>query len=82
MQYNSKYVGLTIKEFRKSKGISQEVLSSLAGISRSHFSMIENGKKKALFETFWNISEALGLPPHALVREIESRIRNDEQTRS
>ena len=43
MLYNSKTVGQIIGRLRTERGVSQEVLSGLAGIARSHLSMIENG---------------------------------------
>lgn len=45
-------VGETISYFRKQKGLSQEVLSGLAGIGRSHLSAIERGERKRLLKRF------------------------------
>jgi len=42
-----KIVGKVIADFRKKKGISQEVLSGLADIGRTHLSAIERGRTKA-----------------------------------
>ena len=69
--YNPKAVGIVIRRMRKEKGLSQEVFSGLAGIARSHLSMIESGDKKANFETLWKIANAFNIPPHELVRIIE-----------
>ncbi|MBR2055142.1 MAG: helix-turn-helix transcriptional regulator, partial [Clostridia bacterium] len=43
MQYDYVITGRLISKLRKERGLSQEVLSGLAGISRSHLAMIENG---------------------------------------
>ena len=51
MHYDCVVLGKIIRDFRKERGLTQEVLSGLAGISRSHLAMIENGKKKANFQT-------------------------------
>lgn len=59
------------KNFAVKKKISQEVLSGLAGIARSHLAMIESGKKQANFETIWKISSAFNVHPNELVRLIE-----------
>ena len=48
-----------------------DVLSGLAGIARTHLSMIENGSKQANFETIWKIAYALDLRPSELVAQIE-----------
>ena len=47
------------------------MLSGLAGIARTHLSMIENGSKQANFETIWKIAYALDLRPSELVAQIE-----------
>ncbi len=50
-EFNKYATGAAIKKLRCEKKISQEVLSGLAGIARSHLAMIESGKKQANFET-------------------------------
>ena len=71
---DSKTVGEVISEIRKSKGISQEVLSGLAGIGRTHLSAIERGERKPTLETLFRISEALGIKMSEIVIEIEKRL--------
>lgn len=70
-EFDTKDVGSVIRRLRKEKDLSQEVFSGLAGIARSHLSMIESGDKKANFETLWKISNAFGIKPHELVAMIE-----------
>lgn len=80
MQFDNVAIGQTIRMIRTGKGLSQEVLSGLAGIARTHLSMIENGSKQANFETIWRIALALDMRPSELVRRIEQGIeRNNEQ---
>ena len=71
MDFQNDSVGKVIRTLRKRKGMTQEVLSGLANIARSHLGMIETGKKKANFETIWRIAIALGMTPSDLVRLIE-----------
>lgn len=71
MQLDNKIVGKTIRENRIQKGMTQELLSGLAGIARTHLTMIENGTKQPNFETIWKISLALDMSPSKLVKEIE-----------
>lgn len=61
MLYNSQIVGQIIGKLRTERGMSQEVLSGLAGIARSHLTMIENGSKNANVETLWKIASALDM---------------------
>ena len=72
---DSKIVGEVISEIRKSKGISQEVLSGLAGMGRTHLSAIERGERKPTLETLFRISEALDIKMSEIVIEIEKRLQ-------
>ena len=75
MQFDSFVVGQTIRKLRKEKKLSQDVLSGLAGIARTHLTMIENGSKQPNFETIWKIALALNLRPSELVSLIEKEIK-------
>lgn len=74
MKFDNRAVGLTIRKLRKERGISQEVLSGLAGIARTHLTMIETGDKQPNFETLWKIADALGIKPSELVSYIEETV--------
>ena len=76
MQFDNFAVGKVIRDLRKEKGISQDVLSGFAGIARTHLTMIENGTKQANFETLWKIALALDIRPSELVTRIEEEIEN------
>ncbi len=67
-------VGNVIASFRKKKGISQEVLSGLADIGRTHLSAIERGERKPTLETLYRISCALGIKMSDIILEIENNI--------
>lgn len=77
MQFNNHAVGKTIRNLRNKKGVSQDVLSGLAGIARTHLTMIENGTKQANFETLWKIANALDIRPSELVAMIETEIEQN-----
>ena len=74
---DSNIVGKVVKEFRKRKGLSQEILSGLAGIGRTHLSMIERGTRKPTLETLFRICDALSIPPENMVNEISKRNTED-----
>ena len=76
MQFDNSAVGKAIRDLRKEKGISQDVLSGFAGIARTHLTMIKNGTKQANFETLWKIALALDIRPSELVARIEEEIEN------
>lgn len=72
--YDNKITGKIIRELRTQQGISQEVLSGLAGVARSHLTMIENGSKNANVDTLWRIADALGIRLSELIRRVEVEI--------
>lgn len=74
MQFDNHAVGQAIRDLRKKRGLSQDVLSGLAGIGRTHLTMIESGTKQPNFETIWKIAQALDMPASELVRLIEAKI--------
>ena len=71
---DAKIVGAAIAYCRKSRNVSQEVLSRLADIGRTHLSAIERGERKPTLETLYRISYALGMNMSDIIKEIEKRI--------
>ena len=67
-------LGSVIREARREKGLSQEVLSGLAGIARTHLTMIENGTMHPTLETLCKIAQALGLRISELLSMMEAQI--------
>ena len=54
--------------------MSQEVLSGLAGLDRTHYSKIERGLRSPTLDTLFKIAQALDIPPSDIVRQIEQQI--------
>lgn len=71
---NAVIVGQVIQRKREQKKLSQEVISGLAGIGRTHLSAIERGERKPTLETFFKIAEALNTRPSVLMAEIEEEM--------
>ena len=71
---NAKIVGQVLQRKREQKKLSQEVISGLAGIGRTHLSAIERGERKPTLETFFKIAEALNIRPSVLLAEIEAEL--------
>ena len=67
-------VGQVIQEYRERKQLSQEVVSGLADIGRTHLSAIERGVRKPTLETFFKIADALDILPSELMRMIERAV--------
>ena len=71
--------GAALAALRREKGITQEVLSGLADIGRTHLSAIERGERKPTLETLWRIASALNMRPSEVVARIEEECRENTQ---
>ena len=71
---NSEIVGRVIQHKREQKKLSQEVVSGLAGIGRTHLSAIERGERKPTLDTFFKIADALNIRASVLMAEIETEL--------
>lgn len=69
-------VGKIIQRVREEKGLSQEVVSGLADIGRTHLSAIERGVRKPTMETFFKIADAMDIKASLLLKQIEDEIEN------
>lgn len=78
MQLSPIIVGEVIAKFRNKKGITQEVLSGLSDIGRTHLSAIERGERKPTLETLYRISCALDVNMSDIIIAIEEEINKKE----
>ena len=69
-----KTVGEVIADFRRKKGISQEVISGLADIGRTHLSAIERGERKPTLETLYRLANAVDVKMSDIVLAIEDKL--------
>lgn len=74
MDYDAKIAGQVIRALRARRNMSQEALSGLAGMARSHLAMIEAGRKRAGVDTLWRIAAALGIRCSELMRMVEEEM--------
>ena len=72
-------IGRVIQEYREKRGLSQEVVSGLAAIGRTHLSAIERGVRKPTLDTFYRIAEAMNLRPSVLLAAVEEAIERAEK---
>lgn len=73
---DAEVVGRVIQRFREERKQSQELVSGLAGIGRTHLSAIERGERKPTLETFYKIGEAMGIKPSVILAAIEEEMEN------
>ncbi len=61
MDINYELIGNKIREYRESKGYSQEELADIIGISWRHFNYLEHGERKINVGLLIAISNALNI---------------------
>jgi transcriptional regulator with XRE-family HTH domain len=71
VELKAELVGNIIREYREKAGKSQEVVSGLAGLDRTHYSKIERGERMPTIATLFKIAHALQIPPHEIIKTIE-----------
>ena len=69
--FDSLLVGTAIQQYRESKKLSQEVVSGLADIGRTHLSAIERGVRKPTLQTFFKLCDAMEIKPSEMMKLIE-----------
>jgi len=74
---NPELTGQLIQKFRIKKGLTQETLSGLAGLNRSHYNMVEHGQRLPTLDTLFKIAYALDIPPHVIVEAIEKEAADE-----
>ena len=56
-----KLVGDNVCRIRKEKGLTQEKLSELSGLSQQYISDLERGKRNPTIVTIYEVAQALGV---------------------
>ena len=72
-------VGKVITFFRCQRGKTQEVLSGLAVIGRSHLSTVEHGIHKPTLETLFRICTALDVKMSTVILKLEKELEKEKQ---
>ena len=74
MEFRAEAMAIVIRRLRKKRKFSQEVLSGLAGMERSHLGMVVTGGRIPNMYTIWRIADALDMRPSELVVLIEEEM--------
>jgi len=68
--------GRALREQRRARGMTQEVVAHEADVCRTFVSQIERGICRATITTLFKLSGALGVEPAALIDRTEDRLKN------
>lgn len=69
--------GLVIRRCREGRGLSQEALADLAGLSRSFLSEVERGTGSPSLETMQKLADAVGERLSFLISQYEKNADTD-----
>ena len=75
---NTQIVGQVLTQFRERKGLTQDILSGLAGLDRTHYSKLERGLRCPTLDTLFKIGQALDIAPHIILQAIEDALAEAE----
>ena len=75
---NTQIVGQVLTQFRERKGLTQDILSGLAGLDRTHYSKLERGLRCPTLDTLFKIRQALDIAPHIILQAIEDALAEAE----
>ena len=56
-----------LKELRKAKGLTQEKLAEITGVSQSHIALLESNRRGLSFDNIEVFAKALGVKPYELL---------------
>ena len=73
--FDKKSLGKKIKELRKNKGFTQELLSEIIGVDSKHLSRIECGVNQPSLDLINKISNALKIEPYVFFDTIQDRTK-------
>jgi transcriptional regulator with XRE-family HTH domain len=77
---DNKIIGTIIKRFRESKGLSQEVLSGLADVDRSHLSKVESGWRSPSITVLYKLAAALDIQASDILKAAETESAKQSET--
>lgn len=61
-------VGRNVRRIRKAKGLTQEVLAELSGVSQQYVSELERGRRNPSVITVYELAQAMGVSHVELVQ--------------
>jgi transcriptional regulator with XRE-family HTH domain len=63
--------GRVLRELRRARSLSQEVLAFEAGLQRNYISLLERGLNSATIKTLFKLAPVLGVTVSSLMERVE-----------
>ncbi len=74
--------GIVLRELRKQRELSQELLAHEAGLERNYISLLELGRNSASIKTLFKLTPVLGVSASEFMQQVELvLIRTKKSTR-
>jgi transcriptional regulator with XRE-family HTH domain len=67
--------GKAIRALRDERGLTQEALADLSGLTTNYVGDTERGERNVSVRALWQLSDGLGIPASELLREAERQAR-------
>lgn len=66
--------GIVLRELRKQRELSQEVLAHESGLERNYISLLELGRNSASIKTLFKLTPVLGVSVSEFMRQVETTL--------
>lgn len=63
--------GIVLRELRKQRELSQELLAHESGLERNYISLLELGRNSASIKTLFKLTPVLGVSVSEFMRQVE-----------
>lgn len=67
--------GIVLRELRKQRELSQEMLAHESGLERNYISLLELGRNSASIKTLFKLAPVLGVTVSELLEKVEDILR-------
>jgi transcriptional regulator with XRE-family HTH domain len=74
-----KAFGLTLRNLRLKRGVSQDALAHKTGYHRNYVGQLERGEKSPSLAAIFDFAEAFGMKPSSLLQSVERHVSGGKQ---
>lgn len=71
--------GIVLRELRKQRELSQEMLAHESGLERNYVSLLELGKNSASIKTLFKLAPTLGISVSEMLQRVETLLHKSRR---
>lgn len=72
--------GIVLRELRKQRELSQELLAYESGLERNYISLLELGRNSASVKTLFKLTPVLGVSVSEFMRQVETTLASAKKS--